>query len=340
MKTNLKKILPFFVLAGAALTAPAFAYDEDHEGNHNKTQHAVPPAQYPGGEDALSFFVGASYTYWVPYQTGMNVAFTNGSSSITGNIIRPSLDGRSGFKVELGANTHHDGWCGHVSYTWFWFDQKLKSRTTLVSTNYFSPFDDQNVAYNGAETQYKQQFNRIHGALDRAFYAGHYLAFRPWIGLLGAWEDQSLNFNMTQQANTSNTDQFRLRQNWWAVGPYSGVDCTYYLTNEWGLFLSAGGAMLYAEHKVDDDRNTLAAGSVTGTDHNIHTAFYNVEPMMETQMGLRWDSFWTDWALRIELAWELQTYFSHNGMLGVDEITGQMGDFSLQGLTLGLRVYF
>ncbi|MCH9621893.1 MAG: hypothetical protein S4CHLAM20_13240 [Chlamydiia bacterium] len=346
MKTNLRKILPIFVLAASAIIAPAFAYDNDEGHNNTKSTPAVPPAQYPGGEDALAFFVGASYTYWVPYQEGMNVAYADGNAAgtIIGNVIRPVMDGVSGFKVELGANTQHDGWCALVSYTWFDHQQSLKARSLVGGTNYHTPFSNEsdNAArtnYDSVSTEFDMQFNRIHGSVDRAFYAGHYLAFRPWIGLLGAWENQALKFNM-DVVNSNDVHQFRLRQDWWGIGPYAGVDCTYYLTNEWGIFLSTGGSMLLSNHDVRDTETTFANGSVSTTDHDIKTSFDNVEPMLEAMLGIRWDSFWTDWALRLEAAWELQTYFSHNGMLGVDEITGQMGNYSMQGLTVGLRIYF
>ena len=58
-------------------------------------------------------------------------------------------------------------------------------------------------------------------------------------------------------------------------------------------------------------------------------------------LGIRWDSFWTDWALRVEIAWEMQTYFSHNGWFRPDA-PEQMnrGTYSMQGLTAGIRVNF
>jgi len=301
----------------------------------------VPPAQYPGGEDALCFFVGASYTYWVPYQEGMNVAYAEGTATTAGNIIRPNMEGQSGFKVELGANTQHDGWSAIVQYAWFDQTQSLKNRTLVSGAgSYHTPFESESDtasrnAYNAVATQYLQQFNRIHGAVDRAFYAGHYLAFRPFCGLLGAWENQKLNFNLTRTTG-GNIDQFRLRQDWWGIGPYMGVDCTYYLTNEWGFFLATGGSLLLSYHDVRSQASTFNGD----TDYNMRTTYSDVEPMVDGMIGLRWDSFWTDWALRLEAAWELQTYFQHNGMLGVDEITGQEGNFSLQGLTVGLRIYF
>jgi hypothetical protein len=325
-----------------------------------KTTHAVPPPVNAHGEDALSFFVGAAYTYWAPYEGRTNVAIAEGVtaaevlSTQTGTIVSPEMNAVSGFKVGLGANTHHDNWVVGLNYTWFYHapgmkDSGLSSALTGPTNQLYSVWSNDAVIWNTVASQFHMQFNRIDACLDRAFYAGHYLAFRPWIGLLGAWDSQALNTNATFASSQSTipssatATQIRMNQKWWGIGPYAGVDCTYYFANEFGLFLSSGAAMMLNNYDVNEGQNYFLTSTSTtslGSQYNFAKTFNNVAPMMEAVMGLRWDSFWTEWALRLELGWELQTYFAHNGYNGVVDASGVRGQYSMQGLTAVARVNF
>ncbi|MCH9811563.1 hypothetical protein K0U07_02225 [bacterium] len=336
MNKNLRRLLSLSVLA-ACTFAPAYAYDNKEDHKHNM-QHAVPPGQYPGGDESLDFFVGASYTYWVPYQTGMVIGQGRTSSASQGNTAAPSTDGASGFKVMLGANTQHDAWNVQLEYTWFYRSPGF-STNKLKNTVHFTPtFDELTPRYSSLESRFQNQFNRIDGMVDRSFYAGHYLAFRPWLGLLGAFDYQDLDYNAT---TTEGTDlRARFHQDWWGIGPYAGAEATFYFTNDWGLFISTGASLLLSNHDVRQRLGTWDGTTLSPTIINNSDNFNNVEPMVEAKLGLRWDSNWTDWALRIDVAWELQTYFNHNGFLPYYSPVGVNGDYSMQGLTVGVRVNF
>jgi hypothetical protein len=196
----------------------------------------------------------------------------------------------------------------------------------------------------GLETKFKNQFNRIDATLDRAFHAGHYLTFRPFMGLLGAWDSQNLYTNAQTDAVAiafdDDTQSYRSSQNWWGIGPYGGLESSYYFTNDWALFLSSGVSMLLSNHNVSAKSYTWTNSTTVGAyEFNNKQNVNSVEPMLETSLGLRWDMNWpNECALRLELAWEIQTYFAHSGLqvFPSDELT----NYSMQGLTLGLRVNF
>ncbi|MCH9617423.1 MAG: hypothetical protein SP4CHLAM5_07120 [Chlamydiia bacterium] len=339
MNKNLKRLIPLFALACCATTT-AFAYDSNDEHKEHKSMHAVPPPQHPGGPDALSFYVGAAYTYWAPYQEGMNLAIGEPTTGTTvrGNVLKPAMNAASGFKVSLGANTHHDGWNAEIAYTWFYYSPSMKDHTILTGVTYRPTFNAIDEAYSSLKSQFKTQFNRIDLTVDRSFYAGHYMTFRPWMGLLAAWDTQNLNFI----GNTSSTvtQQAYKKQTWWGIGPYAGGEGTYYFTNDWGLFIKSGVSLLLSDRTVYNNNLNYTDGVAASAVANNKATDYGVDPMFETELGLRWDSNWTDWALRIDLGWQLQTYFNHNGFLGYYSGAGNMGTFAMQGLTLAVRVNF
>jgi hypothetical protein len=334
MKTKLQKFLPLFALASCFTATSVFASED--MSSTPKAQYSVAPAKNPGGDDALAFYIQAAYTFWVPYQEGMNFASSGntGTATIAGNYLTPSINGCSGFKVGIGANTMHDGWMVGLNYAWFYNNPTILANSLIDGTTYTATFNDSGVTYRKPSSQWTGQFNRIDGQLDRSFYAGHYLTFRPWLGLLGAWETQNVNLFETVSAPLPMNNW---KQNWWAIGPYAGCEASFFFTNEWAMYISSGASMLLATHTLTQLEKSNSNGVFS---YNLADTFYNVEPMMETSLGLRWDSYWTDWALCIDLSWELQTYFSHNGFQSFDNPMGLMGNYSMQGVTAGARVSF
>jgi hypothetical protein len=335
MNTKLKKFLPLFALASCLSVTSVFA--DDTNTMTPKAQYSVAPAKNPGGDDALAFFIQAAYTYWVPYQEGNNIAFSgNAANAEPGNVIRPNVTGVSGFKVGIGANTMHDGWMVALNYAWFYNPATLQYNSLQTEGGYLPTYDSTEVdTLSPIQSQWKTQFNRIDGQLDRTFYAGHYLTFRPWLGLLGAWETQNLNLVQNANGSTVQTDTVNWEQSWWGIGPYAGTEGAFYFTNEWALYITSGASLLLSNHSLT--QYELQGG---GLSYNLKDNFYNVEPMIESMLGLRWDSFWTDWALCIDLAWDMQTYFSHNGFQNYNNPMGVMGNYSMQGLTASVKVSF
>lgn len=358
MKTTSKKLFSLlgsaFLLGSTALQANDYDYDDASD---KKNVHAVPAAQYPVG-DNLTFFIDAAYTLWVPYQEGMNLFILGGHLGVQkGNIYRPKMSACSGFKVGMGVNTQHDGWRSHLGYTWFYHNPSTRAASLKTGNDIISPdaylnlWDDvgtQNVRY--GESKFKTQFNRIDLTLDRSFFSGTNIAFRPWIGLMAAWDYQKLEFASGSSAlsrtveSANDTADFDLKQEWWGIGQYSGLETKYYFTKEFGLYLSMGGALLLTDRTNTHTETTYDTTQVTQWygDNN----FTSVEPMLENAIGVCYNGEWPDWGLDIFAEWDCQTYFFHNGFLpqvpNADDVSiyTNRGNFSLQGLTIGLILSF
>lgn len=331
MVLNIKKTLTVFSVMSCFATASLFGEVSNAKTN---TPYAVPPAKNPSSEDSMNFYIGASYTYWAPYQENTAVASSVGSATIVGGVIVPAFTAQSGFKVCLGANTTHDGWMVGLNYAWFNNQPSLKT-ATVVTTPYTSFFpsaaDELYVAF---ETQFQNQFNRIDAQLDRQFYAGHYFAFRPWLGLLAAWDQQYIHIHQT--TTLDDIEVVSEHQNWWGIGPYAGGEGSFYFTDDFSGYISSGLAMLLSNHKVTSGALNVDANHVTtGVLSNMYVEYNNMEPMLEASLGVRWNGTWPNWGLCIDLAWETQTYFSH---ANINEVAA--GSYSMQGLTLGAKVSF
>ena len=346
MKKYKKKLL-LIIFACNLLSRPLFSevqYQEKLKSHINPTVR----------KKNLTFIIGADYTYWVPYQEGLQIAASGGHISglkipSKGNIIYPKMKGRSGFKIKMAANTLFNNWTASLNYTWFYNAPSMRSSRVTKDPvgSYFTTWDiypaariNKNNAYvDGAESEFQNQFNRVDATIHKKYITTN-LIFRPRIGFLSSWDSQYFNFNFIT-GNKINIDGiFKNKQNWLGIGPYGRVDSTYYITNKWGLFLNAGTAILLAKHNVDQIQyKTYTNASTYEIKSEINTVFYNVESMQEIALGFSWGSIYKKCALKLQLGWELQTYFSH-GMMCPSFIFGRMNNYSMQGLTIGLKAKF
>jgi Legionella pneumophila major outer membrane protein precursor len=349
METNLKKLLPIVGVVCLSLTQ-VFA-DYDSTSNVPPTQMAVPPSPTPG-ETGPNVFIGADYTLWTARESGLAVATSNYYPSGTtvaeeGKVFYPKMKLNSGFKVDLGVYLPHDNWDVKAEYTWFNNnnnDMHEADFTSGTALSTFFPKASAPVELAAASSSWNNWFNRIDLTMGRSFFAGHYLAIRPFMGLLGAWDNQKLDAEYTE---LSTLDQYNLSnsQKWWGVGAYGGINATFTFvsdsSNQWSLFLDAGTALPWSKfngkqssyNKTDDL-----------TYYSVHNSSYLVTSMLETALGIRWETWWADgsWMFLLQAAWEEQVWFNHNNFVTVGSATSSAGNgaYTMQGLTVKAAIAF
>jgi hypothetical protein len=311
------------------------------EFNHNQKQDC--DLSYKDFSNrTTSVFVQGAYTYWAPYQEGMDILLAPGTATTKGNVITPKTYFSSGFKVGAGANNTESGWFWAINYTWFKNNPSFKKHPLPSTLNYISPLASNSDRFTSLQSKFSNQFNRIDGFFDRDFYSGKKFTLRPWVGFLGSWEKQNLSMDgRSTQDDINQPHILNYSQNWWGVGPYSGMNCMYNFTQNFGLYIAPGASILYARHKCDTEQYSPAEGdAVYHQATNYAKSFYNMEPMLEISLGVNLSYMHDNFGLALIAAWEIQTYFSHNGLAGYYSSTGVMGNYTMQGLTAGIRLTF
>ncbi|MCH9617535.1 MAG: hypothetical protein SP4CHLAM5_03000 [Chlamydiia bacterium] len=339
MITTTKKVTALFVL-GCLTATNIFADNMSSKKEQEPSmEQYVPPAQPLGKDGSLNYYLKAAYTLWAPYNNATTYGTGIGTASLRGNILQANTYAASGFKVGAGANLDHDGWHLGATYTWFLHDPATTGDAVNAGQDYYS-IQDIALTLNSASSKYKIQFNRIDAMIHRNFYIGHYVAFRPWLGLLASWDTQNLNYNTTGDDDI--TVRSRLKQTWWGIGPYGGAEATYYITNHFGLYISSGASMLLTE-KTNTSyfySTTADAPAVENFIENNKGNQNDVEPLLEASLGVRYESLWEKVSLRIDLAWETQTYLMHTSFLEIGDSVPTRTNYSMQGLTATARVSF
>ena len=306
-----------------------------------KEAHAIAPAQFPGCEQDLRTFISASYILWQPYQTGMNIAVGSNSSTTSGGVLAPYTEAASGFKVCMEQNFGHDAWIGATTYTWFYHNPGLQANTLVSGATYVPTFDSTIASYSSLKSKFKTFFNRIDGTIARPHYVGHYLAFRPFGGALGAWDYQQLTFDAGTSSNNLISQSANMKQDWWGIGPFGGMKGIFYFDNSFGLYFGSGAAILLASHHIKSSMTQVEnVNAVTNVVNNFNFTFFGCEPMVEASLGLSYEKDFNAMYFGISVGWELQTYFSHNGFVKAYSPTGVRGNYSMQGLTLKLEMNF
>ncbi len=324
------------------------------------TQMSVPPSPTPG-ETGPNIFIGADYTLWTAREAGLAVAASNYYSTPVaedaaeqGKIFYPKMKLRSGFKVDLGVYLPHDNWDLKAEYTWFNnnmndmhdadFTAGQGTSTIFVKQGASATLAPVPIVLDAASSSWNVWFNRIDLTMGRSFFAGHYLAIRPFLGLLGAWDNQSLHANYTEHG-TSTLYDVHNTQKWWGVGAYGGMNATFTFvsdsSNQWSLFLDAGTALPWAKARTNQRSENQTSETYV---YDTAGTTYTVAPMLETALGLRWETWWADgsWMFLLQAAWEEQVWFAHNTLVNVGSGSFGSGNgaYTMQGLTVKAAIAF
>jgi len=374
METNLKKLIS--ILGITCLSASLIAADDYASTNTQQPATGFPPAVLKSGDDAPMWFVGASYTLWLPNQGGLAlgapVSLNQSTGTIpgdpsnnTGHAAYPEFQLRSGFKVNAGANVRYDGWDVQAEYTWFRHTDKnmnvAQATSNAAQPVTYATTSGVTLANGALFGAWNLEFNRLDATLGRDFYVGHYVTTRPAIGFLGAFESQkfermlagagTVNAKTAGSGQTVTTDvtsaveQYRNDQKWWGFGPHFTMDNSFIFIRDFSIFMDWGLALPWT--KTDSTTYSWVPNPTDPTKmltRNNPNTTYAIQPMVEMAMGLRWDSTWGDgdsWGFRLQAGWETQTWFNHSsvnsGPFGPNQMNNNL---TLQGLTIKARVNF
>lgn len=309
-----------FIFSLSLLFASAYAQE-------NRPEDASPPYYIAAGVD---------YTYWRPYQSGMILAFYQGDLSNTGTLLEPNFYTRSGFKVFVDGTLMHDEMSLRLTYTWFNNPSSLSDIPFNTDLEFESLFlEDDPLA--SLQAKYKNQFNRLDGIIKREFTAGKFLSFTPAAGLLSAWDVQY--FETNQIDTEDELIHVNNKEHFWGIGPYAAMTSTFSFHKYFGLFGKAGTSFLIANHKLTN-YETFDEGDGPLVVEHQYLNENTIDPMVEASLGVYFYAPLKYCACKINIAWELQTYFYHSNFSATFYSPSYADDYSMQGLTIGAEFLY
>lgn len=364
MSIKLKTIMKTFFLLCVLVSTSILPHQKNPD---KKPFYAIPPPEFSNNDVSYIISLDVAYTFFVANQQNMIYVNTDLISHtlsenpifIPKNWIEEEVDGKSGFKAGLGFNTFHDGWTVFCQYLYYNNDSPPKDHFLEITkwkyqSSWLYPMD---TFLNTFSSEFTNQFNRIDLTMQRQFFAGNYLLFSPFVGLLSAWERQyltlsghSINQDADNQDEISETYQTK---KFWSIGPYAGIHSSYFFTRNWAITGNFGVSIFYANNKTYA-RFTPIKSNDDEIAYITKNDYQSADPMFDASLGVRWDTTGEHFLLKLCVLWELQTWFNHNTFIRLDSMVvdgftnsalpynfvESTGNFSLQGLVCKLSLFF
>ena len=351
------------------------------EVSSGQNEKIITPNASPVVQHGFDVFVTADFIYWtgrlenIDYaQTGVSRASDTESSldllNKQGTQVTPQHKMSPGFKAGIGLDLKHDGWDTYAQYTYF--HTSATSQNTFddhaASLSEFSDrfiFDTSTTSIKSGSSAWHLHFNNIDWELGRNYYISPKLLLRPFTGLKGTWQSQSFDvlYSNLSDLQTDGTHQKTFNQssignysisnkeNFWGVGIRTGLNTSWQFCKNWSLFSDTALSALWGQFTVSridtgsqdvgDSANIITIKEVNITATNLERRIHTLRPVMEFDIGIRWD-YWfldDDYRIRIQAAWEEQIWFDQNQFLELHH-TNRYGCLNLQGLTVEFRLDF
>jgi hypothetical protein len=265
------------------------------------------------------FFISADFLYWRSENHGFSYAYELNETTPAGlnigkiNRIHPNWD--PAFRVGLGWNTSYDFWDVFLNYTWY----KNHSSQSRSSTPGFIPLwpvfaeDTVTAQFGSVSASSRLMLNMGDLEIGRMVYLTKSIAIRPHWGVRGGTLHQKFNDHFTDVLEGINSEEkFNARDNYWGVGPRTGVNGEWHVTRGFSVLGKAAGALLYGETKARGTHNVLAIGETAFTTERQYTDnFYQLVPNLQLSLGLQWQTcFWCEkMFFKMSASWETNIWW-------------------------------
>ncbi len=294
------------------------------------------------------FYLTADFLYWRAENQGFSYAyeFTDEIFNI-GKINRIDPNWEPAFRVGAGWNTMYDFWDIFLNYTWY-RNTASTTRTSELGFVPLWPFSSSEVAI--FDTAFaKSRFSLNIGDLEigRMIYLTQSVSIRPHWGARGGTIHQKFNNQFLGPMPEELVEEqiFSGKNNYWGVGPRTGVSGEWHLAHGFSLLGKLAGALLYGKTDVHSKTDQLFLDETEFTPFNEYADdFYQLVPNMQLALGFQWQTcFWCEkMFFKMSAAWEANYWWNQfNLPVAIDTFIAPLPTTGGQPLTMeGLTVNF
>lgn len=301
------------------------------------------------------------FLYWYARETNLSHAVEGtlfANTTANNFLFQPTsyehLDTQwsPGFRVGLGWDTECDGWDSNLNWTYM---NNKKSQTTsvdpLVNTTFtegasapvlFNPWVNLGVfPFTSVKAKWALQFNQVDLELGRKFWLSPCTTLRPYAALRGGW--MKARFKTTSVLETTSTttpqhanvvSKFTTRD--WGVGFLGGLQPEWNFCSNFILYSNFDVALLWGEFKVSGSQSGTftgipsSAALTTAAVQSTTSKFFQIFPVLDVAIGLRWEETWCcdRYRTALDIGWE------HHAWLDMNHRMKQLGNFTSSGVGL------
>lgn len=313
------------------------------------------PKGYTDGRK-IGAYVNVDVLYWRAENHGFSYAYelqtTVPAGLNMGHIVRVDPDWDPAFRIGVGRNMKNDFFDVLLNYTWY----RNKSSETNTSSNGFFPLWPVSsvaigsVPFNTVTASAHFTLNILDLEFGRWVDLTRSLAIRPHAGLEGGSVHQKFKDLFSGRLAGSNSqERFYGRNNYWGVGPRTGVSGEWQFKEGFSLLGKMAGALLYGKTQARSLNENMATGeSLFTTNRQYKDNFYQLVPHLQMALGLQWQSKFScdNIFCKMALSWETNFWWNQCNM------PYSLGDFvapiptvgnqplTMEGLTANFELNF
>lgn len=328
------------------------------------------------------WFFDASFLYWNAKVDGYNFAnkiklkgLNPGGvpTSVTAkaHIESPNFDSWDpGVQVGVGyIFPQREQWRTRLSWTHLNTDNHHTESTNFADlpneylATTLAPFVIGTIA-DRAAAHWSLHYNILDLELDRQFFVGKWLSFKPRIGLRAAWINQHFrtkyhSFFVTTADTFPFHNSFQCNQEFSGIGLKFGSDVQFYMTKAWSILGNLSTSLLWGSTELKQKVNGQifpTASTFFPETVKVKQSIDKIKANLEGQLGLQWQTYYHQGKYRFATSalYTFSYWFSQNNLTNqiigfppvvtpsfpaIDEVATN-GDLQLQGLNLQFEFDF
>jgi hypothetical protein len=317
------------------------------------------------------FFFDVEFLYWysrqntAPYarrfeliSDGSETSTPPSTVEVTRSLATLDESWDPGVRVGLGWNMGCDGW--DLSLFWTYYKNTSSESFSIpefagdypislgdFGIEVFAPtFGDTINAFSSLRSKWTNRFNEIDFVLGKKVWWSHCFAIRPYAGLRGAWTRTRFEINGQDgpkgDSNYLKQVSNRFEDKIWGVGFVGGIDPTFYFTDCFAIYANLGFSVQWGKFEEKNTgsvyiENDNTSGINANYSNNYSFEYYLMSSILDTGLGLRWESTWCDCQYRsnFDIGWEHHIWMPHSGRVG--DVNADLG---YGGLVVRVRFDF
>lgn len=330
---------------------PLIAQAIEPESKEPESMYMINSSSRFTSKNGYNLYFDAEFLYWIAQEDGLYFAQEKagpgsnfpGGFDFSGDLKRIENHWRPGFRLGLGGNMPYDQWDIFLNWTWFYNFARNKAHGEVVAL-WGHPDASGTQLSHGAKAHWKLHYNILDVELGRAIWIGKSLSVRPFLGIRGAWIDQTFHIDYDYLVTGNKIDgEIHAETDFQGGGIRLGVDSRFAMWDGWSVYGIGSGSLLYG-HFDTDFLSRFAESKAGRTEDDFRRGVSS----FQLAIGIRWDHAFHHgrYHLGVNIGWEQNMWFDINHMnhylsqLGQGILVEENSNLTLQGGTLGLRLDF
>lgn len=317
-------------------------------------------------------YLRADFLYLVPYEGGLEYAFSQDSPEPPGIVLDIALiptvqnghferiDSKwlPGFRLEAGMRLPVDEWYAYAKWTRIVGDMSSSTSIPSLNTGNLAPIwlgaGSTQSGYERAleaSATWNLHYNVADLAVVRSYFSSAQLSVSVHSGLQGASINQQFRADYSGGTITTLPTYFKGKNNFQAIGLFGECDMGWYIAKNWKLMGGFSGSVNFGRYKLQQQVLAAITDSISSLPYSLHDILnqkeYRTRFAYEANLGIEWNHFFGGgWGISLNAMYHLVEWLDLNQLRRFTFANGAEdryffstnGNLSFQGISASVGV--